>query len=190
VTRSPAPRIGLVTEAPPELQEILDRGPVSGGVLRVFQTLAHNPKLLKRFNVLAGGLLARGLLPPRERELVILRMAFRCRSVYEFGQHTMLGLSSGLTAEEVDRVVRPLAVAAFPPEDEALLRMVDELYDANRVTDSTWRQLAARWNEAELLELLMVAGLYWMVAGVLKSAQVELEPGAPGWPAGVSIAEE
>ena len=190
MTRSPAPRIGLVTEAPPELQEILDRGPVSGGVLRVFQTLAHNPKLLKRFNVLAGGLLARGLLPPRERELVILRMAFRCRSVFEFGQHTRLGLASGLSQDEADRVVQPLEVAAFPPADEALLRMVDELYDANRVTDSTWRQLARRWNEAELLELLMVAGFYWMVAGVLRSAEVEPEPGAPGWPAGASIAEE
>jgi 4-carboxymuconolactone decarboxylase len=173
-----------VSTDPPELREIVERSTVSGGVMRLFQTLAHNPKLLKRFNVLAGGLIAKGTLPPRERELVILRMGFRCGSVYEFGQHTVLGLASGLLKDEIDRVIMPLDAAGFAAQDEALLRMVDDLYDENRVGDSTWRRLEERWNESELLELLMVAGFYWMVAGVLNSAGVEPEAGVPGWPAG------
>ncbi len=189
MSRRIIPRIPPVSTAPPELQEIVERSPVSSGVMRLFQTLAHNPKLLKRFNVMAGGLVAKGTLPARDRELVILRMAVRCRSVYEFGQHTLVGLASGLREDEVHRVVLPLDVAAFPPPDEALLRMVDELYDENRVGDLTWLQLEERWNEAELLELLMVAGFYWMVAGVLNSAGVEPEPDVPGWPAGAQIGE-
>jgi len=183
------PRIAPVKTPPPELREIMEKAPLSTGVLRLFETLAHNPNLLRRFNVMGGGLLARGTLPPRERELVILRMAFRCRSVYEFGQHTMIGRDAGLRQDEIDRVVLPLDGAAWAPADEALVRMVDELYDGNRVEDSTWRLLALRWNDAELLELLMVAGFYWMVAGVLKSVRVEPEAGAPGWPAGAEISE-
>jgi 4-carboxymuconolactone decarboxylase len=187
VSRRIVTRIPPVEISPPELDEIVSRTHVSSGVMRLFQTLAHNPKLLKRFNVLAGGLLAKGTLPPRDRELVILRMAVRCTSVYEFGQHTVAGLASGLHQDEIDRVVLPLDEAAFPPPDQALLRMVDELYDENRVGDSTWLQLKERWDEAELLELLMVAGFYWMVAGVLNSAGVEPEADVPGWPAGARI---
>jgi alkylhydroperoxidase family enzyme len=157
--------------------------------MRLFQTLAHNPRLLKRFNVMAGGLLTKGLLPARERELVILRTAFRCTSVYEFGQHTIIGLASGLRQDEIDRIVLPPEEAAFPSSDEALIRMVDELYDGNWVTDQTWLQLRDRWHEAELLELLMVAGFYWMLAGVLNSAGVEAEAEVPGWPAGTRIPE-
>ena len=180
------PRIPPVTTAPPELEEIVERTPVASGVMRLFKTLAHNPKLLKRFNVMAGGLLVKGLLPARERELVILRMAFRCHSVYEFGQHTVIGLASGLHRDEIDRIVLPLEQAAFRPSDEVLVQMVDDLYDENRVADPTWAQLQDRWNKAELLELIMVAGFYWMVAGVLNSAGVEPEADVPGWPANIS----
>jgi 4-carboxymuconolactone decarboxylase len=172
-----------------ELQEIVAGAPISSGVMRLFQTLAHNPRLLKRFNVMAGGLLTKGLLPARERELVILRTAFRCRSVFEFGQHTIIGLASGLRQDEIDQIVLPPEEAAFPSSDEALIRMVDELYDGNCVTDRTWLQLRNRWHEAELLELLMVAGFYWMLAGVLNSAGVEPEAEIPGWPAGTRIPE-
>ncbi|HCG02110.1 MAG TPA: carboxymuconolactone decarboxylase family protein [Chloroflexi bacterium] len=189
MSASVPPRIPPVATAPPELEEIVGRTLVASGVMRLFLTLAHNPRLLKRFNIMAGGLLAKGLLPARERELVILRMAFRCQSVYEFGQHTVIGLASRLRRDEIDRIVLPLEEAGFPKADEALILMVDELYDVNRVADSTWSQLRDRWNEAEMLELLMVAGFYWMVAGVLNSAGVEPEAQVPGWPAGTRISE-
>ena len=41
--------------------------------LNIFGVLGHHPKLLKRFNLMGGFLLNKGLLPERERELVILR---------------------------------------------------------------------------------------------------------------------
>jgi alkylhydroperoxidase family enzyme len=178
-----APRIPPVTQHPPELDEIIVRAPLGSGVLRLFETLAHNPRLLKRFNVLAGGLVAKGLLPARERELIILRMAFRCNSIFEFGQHSVIGKAAGVSEDEIRRIVLPLASAGFGADDDAIIQMVDELVDANRVSDQTWDRLGSRWDFAELLELMMVAGVYWMLAGILNSAGVEPEPGVPGWPA-------
>jgi len=179
------PRIPRVTQHPPELDEIIGRSPLGNGVLRLFETLAHNPRLLKRFNVLAGGLVTKGLIPPRERELVILRTAFRCNSIFEFGQHSVIGKTAGVSDDEIRRIVLPVANAGFAADDVALLQMVDELVGANRVSDETWQRLASRWEYAELLELMMVAGVYWMLAGILNSAGVEPEPGVPGWPATV-----
>src|SRR5215813_10048108 len=101
----PEPRIAPLTDPTPEVKELLDKTRIrQGPVLNVFATMAHHPRLLKRFNVLGGLFLGRGLLPARERELVILRTGWRTRCEYEFGQHTLLGRQAGLTDEEIRRV--------------------------------------------------------------------------------------
>src|SRR5690606_15025781 len=82
----------------PRVEEVLAllRAP-DGGELNIFTPLAHHPKLLRRWSDFGGTLLAGGLLPPRDRELLILRTGWRCRSAYEWGQHVLIGLASGLT---------------------------------------------------------------------------------------------
>jgi 4-carboxymuconolactone decarboxylase len=52
------------------------------------------------------------------------------------------------------------------------------------VSDDTWAALSTRWSDAELVELLVVAGFYRLVSGFLNSAGVELDPGVPGFPDG------
>jgi 4-carboxymuconolactone decarboxylase len=149
--------------------------------LNIFRTVAHHPKLLDRFQRFGGFLLYRGLLPERERELVILRVGFRCGSIYEFGQHTVMGAAAGLTAAEIER----LATATpdgWADADRDLVTFADELCATNAVSDATWSALAARWGESELLELLVVAGFYRLVSGLLNSTGVQREPGTPGWP--------
>ena len=81
--RLSTPRIAPVEldRATPEQREVLE--PFAGGVglLNIFRTMARTPKALKRFNVWGGYILGRGTsLAPRERELVILRTGWRCRS--------------------------------------------------------------------------------------------------------------
>ena len=151
--------------------------------LNIFGTLARNDDLLKAFQRFGGYLLGGGLLPAREREIVILRTGWRCHSEYEFGQHTVIGKAAGLT----DREVACLAGAdpgEWSPGDAALVAMVDELCADNLVGEQTWAALSERWNDAELLELLMLAGFYRLVSGLLNSAGVPLEATTPGWPTG------
>jgi 4-carboxymuconolactone decarboxylase len=157
-----------------------------GRPLNIFLTLGHHPALLQAFTRFGNALLNRGELPARERELVILRVGRRGRSPYEFGQHTLLGAMAGLTAAEIARVAEP-DLAGWPAADALLLRMVDELCDDDRVGDATWAGLAATWTTAQLLELLVLAGFYRLVCGLLNSAGVQLEPGTPGWPAGAAV---
>ena len=173
--------------ADPELAQILDGALTHDGTpLNIFGVLAHHPKLLKRFNLLGGFLLYKGLLPQRERELVILRVGWNAQAKYEFGQHTIIGKQSGLTDDEITAVTAtdPTTGAhEWSAGDLDLLTMVDELTADDCVSDATWTRLTIRWSEAELVELLIVAGFYRLVSGFLNSAGVQLDDGVPGFPA-------
>lgn len=149
--------------------------------LNIFRTLAHNNDLYRAFLGLGTHLLRGGVLPERQRELVILRVGWRAGSEYEFGQHTAIGRAAGLTPEEVTQTTSD-DLSQWHPDDAALLRMVDELCADNVVLESTWRTLASRWGDAEILELLALVGYYRLVSGLLNSVGVALEPATAGWP--------
>ena len=182
-SRPSQPRIETITEFDGELAEILATALTRDGKpLNIFGTLGHHPKLLKRFNLLGGFLLNKGLLPPRERELVILRVGANARAEYEFGQHTVIGLDCGLTQDEINALVRSPDSYEWSHGDRALIALADELHADDCVTESTWAQLAEVWSDAQLAELLVVAGFYRLVSGFLNSTGVQLDDGVPGFP--------
>ena len=156
----------------------------AGRPLNIFLTLAKNPPLFDVFTRFGSHLLFKGGLPPREREIVILRVGWNAQSEYEFGQHTVIGKQAGLTDDEIGRLAQA-GIAGWGDDDAALLRLADELCENDIVSDGTWKALTSRWDEPQLLELLMLAGYYRLVSGVLNSAGVALEPTTPGWPDGV-----
>ena len=189
VPRPRSPRIAPVSGAPEEVHELLSRGidAPDGTPLNIFATLAHHPAVLKRFLNYAGYFLNKGLLPPREREIVILRVGWNCRAVYEFGQHTVIGKRVGITDEEIAALASDTSDYKWSNGDAALIAMSDELCEDNCVSDKTWQALTTRWNEAELTELVMVAGTYRLVSGYLNTMGVQLDADTPGWPVGTAL---
>jgi 4-carboxymuconolactone decarboxylase len=182
-TRPRIEPIDLDDVTDPELAETLAGAlTVDGRPLNIFGALGHHPKLLKRFNLMGGFILNKGLLPERERELVILRIGWNAQAVYEFGQHTVIGLRCGLTDDEIMALTKAPDAHSWSADDLALIAMADELAADDFVSDATWAALAARWNDAELVELLVVAGFYRLVSGFLNSAGVQLDAGVPGFP--------
>jgi alkylhydroperoxidase family enzyme len=152
-----------------------------GADLNIFRTLAHHPKLLKRWLVFGNHVLAKSTLPPRERELVILRMGWLCRAEYEWGQHVVIGRAAGLGDDEIRRI------AAGPDEgwdvrDRALLQACDELHAHSFVSDATWTALSAHYDAKQLLDILFTIGQYTLVSMVLNSLGVQPEPGLPRFP--------
>lgn len=184
--RPTRPRLAPVAEPSGEAAELIEAAmPAPQGTpLNIFTTLAHHPKLLKRFNLFGGYLLNKGLLPAREREIVILRVGWNARAVYEFGQHTMIGERVGLSHDEMAALASDDPGDGWDDDDRALIAMADELCADDCVSDATYRRLQARWSEAELLELVVYAGFYRLVSGMLNTFGVELDPGVPGWPQG------
>ena len=155
---------------------------VPGDALNIFRTLAHHPKLLKRWLVFGAHVLSKSTLPARERELAILRTGWRCRAEYEFGQHTSIGRDAGISGEEIRALTRPLADHDWSDRDRALLDAVDELHDDQCISDETWARLQRDWDEQQLLDLIFSVGQYTLVSMALNSLGVELDEGVPGFP--------
>jgi 4-carboxymuconolactone decarboxylase len=184
--RPSSPRIEPLAELTGDAAELagtLITGP-SGRPINIFGTLAKHPKLAKRFNLFGGFLLNKGLIPVREREIVILRVGWNAQSVYEFGQHTVIGRNCGLTDTEIGALATDDPSAGnWSADDQALIALADDLCRDDCVSNETFAKLTSRWNEAEVIELIVVAGFYRLVSGFLNSVGVELDPGVPSWPA-------
>lgn len=183
------PRLPLVEldllEPGSELEQILSAASRHDGrLLNIFAVLAHHPKLLKRFNLFGGYLLNKGLVPDREREIVILRVGSNAGSAYEFGQHTIVGMEAGLTEAEVTALAAASCLDDHPwaDPDRDLICMADELCADDCVSQLTFARLAHHWDEAQLVELVLCAGFYRMVSGFLNTMEVPLDDGVPGWP--------
>jgi 4-carboxymuconolactone decarboxylase len=161
----------------PEVEELLGslRIRPDQPVGNIFATLAHHPRLLKRWSAFGGVLLFRGELDPRERELLILRTAWNCRAHYEWGHHVPMAQSGGLDDTEIARVKAGPSADGWNERDTLLLTAADELHTANQVSDATWAGLEKLYNPAQLIEICMVVGQYHLVAFTLNSLGVQLE---------------
>ena len=112
--------------------------------LNIFATLAYHPKLLKRWLVFGNHVLAKSTLPARDRELLILRTGWNCRSPYEWGQHVAIARVIGVDDAEIVRVSEGPDASGWSEADAALLRAADELHRDDSLSDVTYAALAAR----------------------------------------------
>lgn len=153
--------------------------------LRLFRTLYVHPGLADRMRPLGAAILGHGLVDPRERELVIHRTCARAGAEYEWGVHALaFGRPLGLTQAQLTATVAgDAADPSWSERDALLIRLADELHDSARVSAALWARLAAVWTAPQLLELLVIAGWYRLIAYVIAGAGVELEPWAPRFPA-------
>ncbi len=153
-------------------------GRVGGGrILNIFRTLAHAPKALTAFLGWGNYILSRrSALGPRDRELVILRTGWNCRSGYEWTQHKRIGLDSDLSVEEIERIKAGPDAAGWSDLDRAMLRATDELTTDHFVTDATWAALAPLGDKGRM-DLVMTVGQYTQVSMILNSFGVQVEDG-------------
>ncbi|BBJ44863.1 hypothetical protein SSPO_075810 [Streptomyces antimycoticus] len=139
----------------------------------VHRTIANHPTLLPAMQPLMSHV-AGDILPPRERELVILRTAWRSQASYVWAHHHAAGLFVGLTETEIARAASEDATG-WTPFEAALLTAVDELHTKSAISDGTWKQLAERYSEEQILELLALAGTYKTLAFILNSCLVPVD---------------
>jgi alkylhydroperoxidase family enzyme len=180
------PRLEPLEEADwdDEIKPILDaqRALGEGRVLNIFKTLAHHPKLMKRWLVFGAHVLGKSTLPDRERELVILRIGWLCRAEYEWGQHVLIAKRLGITDEEVERIAAGPDAPGWTPLEAALLRATDELHADAIISDATWQVLSAELDTKQLLDLVFAVGQYNLVSMALNTLGVQRDPGVPGFP--------
>ncbi|HEY1427562.1 MAG TPA: carboxymuconolactone decarboxylase family protein [Caulobacteraceae bacterium] len=163
-----------------EQREALKPMSAAGRPLNIFRTLARAPKALTRFNEWGSYVLSRrNSLPPREREIVILRVGYLCKSGYEFTQHTRIALNleaGALSQAEIDNLKQG-ADAGWLAADAALIRAADELVKDHFVSDATWAALGAHFDDKQRMDVVFTAGQYTQVSMFLNTFGVQLDPG-------------
>jgi alkylhydroperoxidase family enzyme len=144
--------------------------------LRLFTTLARDRRLFERF--MAGGLIDRGHLTLRQREIVIDRITALSGSEYEWGVHVALFAErAGLDAAQIASLAGGgPADAVWNAEDRLLLAACDQLHRTCDLDDAAWQPLRGLFSEEAILEILMLAGYYRMVSYLTNALRLPPEP--------------
>ena len=156
-------------------------GSKEAGVPETFATMFKHPGLFRGQMQLGLELNQNGKIPPRERELVILRTGWLVRSPFEWGEHVGYGKKLGLTSEEIEWVTQGSTAPGWNDHDRAVLRGVEELICDYAISDETWASLATRWDEAQLMELPGLVGSYTLTAMIYNSLRIGLLKGNDGF---------
>jgi len=161
----------------PEQQAHFDRVmPAGMEPLELFRVMARSDRLLPRF--MRAGVLDRGPVPLRDREIVIHRTCALCRAEYEWGVHvTAFGRPKGLGDDVLRATVDGDASSpAFDERQAVLVRMCDELHEGADLSDETWAALRAAWDDEQILELIYTAGMYHTVSFLVNGLRLAPEP--------------
>lgn len=152
----------------------------------IMKTMVRHEKLLKRWLPFANHILFKSTLSARHREIVILRIGWRCQAAYEFGQHILIGKRAGLDDGDIQNIIAGPSAPGLDPFEALLLTAADELKDDAFISEPTWQALSAHYSEEQMMDLIFTAGNYNLVCMALNTLGVQLDPGVPGFPENVA----
>lgn len=176
----PAMRDALAAMMPPEPRHPQPERADRPRAMNTLGTFAHHPALARAYLTFSGHVLMATTLTERQRELLVLRVAARRRSGYEWVQHVFMGRDAGLTDEEIARVAFGPDAPFWSEVEAALLRAVDELVDDGAIGDATWVTLSAALDVQQLLDVIFTVGSYEVLAWMMRSFDLDLDDDIAG----------
>ncbi|WP_213571233.1 carboxymuconolactone decarboxylase family protein [Rhodococcus sp. USK13] len=143
----------------------------------LFGVFAYHPELINAFLKFNGYLLSRSSLTLRDRELMILRVAFLQKCEYEWAQHVIIAGRAEISDAEIARVRDEPDSPEWTDVERALLGSVDDLLDGGKIRDDNWAVLSKNFDTQQCMDLLYTVGCYSMLAMVMRSLDVTPEEG-------------
>ncbi|MHA2051826.1 MAG: carboxymuconolactone decarboxylase family protein [Promethearchaeota archaeon] len=140
------------------------------------RTLVNNSNISETIGKFATYITMGSSLPPRDREILIIRIAWLCKSEFELAAHLPLGVRLGLTGEEAYQILKGAEFEGWKPLDLALIHAADELHLNTFISGETWEILSQYYNKEQLMEVIFTVGHYNTMAMFLKSVGVQLDP--------------
>jgi alkylhydroperoxidase family enzyme len=179
----PAVRPRIPPAQPRELRPLARTVAELGGRLtgtgppNLFTTLGRHPRLFRAWLYYSAHLMPFGRLPRRDTELVILRVAWRCESVYEWRQHVPLALRAGLAPETIEAIAGRDPIGGLTHRQRALLAISDDLLARRAMSDRTWGQVGAALTDRDVIEVCLLVGHYQGLASAIGGLAIEPETG-------------
>ena len=136
--------------------------------------IVTHPELYKTLVPLIAKVISGSNLPPRDREILVLRTLALSDEVYETNHHALIARNAGMTDAEIEQA-KTGAGAELSAFDQSLVRAAEELARNQCVTDATWSELARRYSPVELMEVVALVGVYTLMAMLTKSYGIQVE---------------
>jgi alkylhydroperoxidase family enzyme len=176
------PPLGRNQWTPQQREMIAPQMRADGTVLNLYATMLQHPGLYTPRASFGTYLRSETSLPPKTRELLIMRTAFLIRAEYEWAHHVEYARTAGFTNEEIQRIAEGPDAAGWSEEHRAVLKAADELRREAFITNNTWAILARHYNTKQLVEIVFTVGGYTMTGLAINSFGIQVEPGYPAFP--------
>jgi alkylhydroperoxidase family enzyme len=161
-------------DLPKPVRQTLDALPAR---FNIFEMLAHSPTTVGHVAQLGVALLGTLEVASAQREMVILWMARRTGAEYEWVQHLPSARAAGTTEAQIQAVhALDLSRDCLSAAQAAALVLTDRIATGSTVTASDIAALSAYFNVRQIVELTVLAGYYLMLARVLTTLDVDLDP--------------
>ncbi len=181
--RPTTPRVPALTEATANATQLglLEGLKRKGRVWNVFATFCQHANLAKFWLPFATYILRDNTIPPREREILILRIGWLCQSEYEWAQHVRIGKRAGLTDMEIRGISEGPTSPHLQQADQLLVQATDELYEDACLSEATWTALSKIYSQDQRMDLVFTVGQYNLVSMALNSFGVQLDDDLEGF---------
>jgi 4-carboxymuconolactone decarboxylase len=146
-----------------------------------FKTFVRHKELFRVWNDF-GRTVFNGHLHDRDRELLILRVAWLTRCRFEWASHEPVARRTGVTDQDIEGIVTGPAASCWNQREAALMGAVDELMADSTISDATWSVLRDSYDDLQLIEIPVVVGQYQLVAYFNNTFGVEPDPALPPLP--------
>jgi len=165
-----------------EQRELVTPQMRDGKVPNLYATLVNHTKFYEPRRRFGSFVQRDSHLPPKTRELLILRTAWTVKTPYEWAHHVPIAKEAGLTDAEIMRIPQGSAAKGWSEEQVALLQATDELRRETFIADATWKTLNKYYRLQDVLEIIYTVGGYAMTGDANNSLGIQLEEDYSAFP--------
>lgn len=141
------------------------------------RVLVRHPGMYATFVPFLAEIVTRSTLPPRDREIALLRILRLCNETYEYTHHLTIAERAGMSEDEISAAAEGEG-AALSEFDRIIVRAAEQLQRDQFIDDGTWKELSQRYTQEQIMELVCLGGCYMTMAVMTKNFGMELE-GSP-----------
>jgi alkylhydroperoxidase family enzyme len=171
VARIPYPDLA---QASPEAREMIRRLPAKANV---FAMMAHADTCVKPVMKLGGTLLGKLKLDPKLRELCLLHAVRLEGGEYEWLQHVPIARDLGCSEAQIAALADDDDGAdCFDAREKAALQFTREVVVDVKTSEEALVEVRKHLSEREVVELILMAGFYIMLARLTETLGVENDP--------------
>jgi 4-carboxymuconolactone decarboxylase len=167
----------IMTPEQKKVADAIQSGPRGAGLRGPFNALLRSPELCDLVQRVGAYVRYSSAIPAQLNEMAIIMAGRKWTAQYEFYAHRKLAIEAGLKADICDAIATGKRPASMQDDEAAVYDFCTELLGTGQVSDGSYKQIAERFGERGVIDLIGAVGYYSLVSMVLNVDGVPLPAG-------------